>query len=270
MTYYLNSFFPIRAILNFNCGYSSGYFCSRCRPVWMYHYTSSMFCVIVSGWVRRAGCGTICAAVVRADSSSRSAEESTAPRPRASSRLCVTWSVTQPGKEVTPISCFTLKSSLLLPKCSINCMYHNDLFTQSFRARLHQASTSTWDNSVLTLAILFSLKTMESLQIGVATHFQATPLFSTRTVWLVLLQSFHITDADAWCKRALNGTCTGTGTYIIWCGSFHSAAEAVPVLWQIFVPHSYLLSPSSRLATGFQSRYSWYSSVKTLAQYWFQ
>ena len=90
-----------------------------------------MFCVIISGWVRRAGYGTICAAVVKADSSSHSAEESTARPPRASSRLCVTWSVTQPGKEVIPMSCFTLKSSLLLPKCSINCIYVNDLFTQN-------------------------------------------------------------------------------------------------------------------------------------------
>ena len=36
-------------------------------------------------------------------------------------------------------------------------------------------------NAAMTLAILFSLKTMESLQNGVATHFQATPLFSMKT-----------------------------------------------------------------------------------------
>ena len=41
------------------------------------------------------------------------------------------------------------------------------------------------DNSVMTLAILFLLKTMESLQIGIAIHFQATPLLSMRTVLLV-------------------------------------------------------------------------------------
>ena len=45
------------------------------------------------------------------------------------------------------------------------------------------------DNSAMTLAILlFSLKTMESLQIGVATYFQAIPLFSMRTVSLASLQ----------------------------------------------------------------------------------
>ena len=40
------------------------------------------------------------------------------------------------------------------------------------------------DNSAMTLAILFSLKTMESLQNLVATHFQATPLFSMRILSL--------------------------------------------------------------------------------------
>ena len=37
------------------------------------------------------------------------------------------------------------------------------------------------DDFAMMLAIVFSLKTMKSLQIGVATHFQMTPLFSTRT-----------------------------------------------------------------------------------------
>ena len=36
-------------------------------------------------------------------------------------------------------------------------------------------------NDAMTLAILFSLKTIESLQNGFATHFQATPLSSMRT-----------------------------------------------------------------------------------------
>ena len=36
-------------------------------------------------------------------------------------------------------------------------------------------------NAVMTLTILFSLKTMESLQNGFATHFQVTLLFSMRT-----------------------------------------------------------------------------------------
>ena len=37
------------------------------------------------------------------------------------------------------------------------------------------------DKFAMMLAILFSLKTMELLQNGVATHFQATMLFSLRT-----------------------------------------------------------------------------------------
>ena len=50
------------------------------------------------------------------------------------------------------------------------------------------------------LGILFSLKTMESLQSGFASNFQAIPLFSMRTE----SQASSQIDADAWCKRALN------------------------------------------------------------------
>ena len=52
------------------------------------------------------------------------------------------------------------------------------------------------------LVILFSLRTIELLQIGVATHFQVTPLFSMRTELLASLQSCCNVDA-AWCKWAL-------------------------------------------------------------------
>ena len=62
------------------------------------------------------------------------------------------------------------------------------------RARLHQASASS---------ILFSLKTMESLQNEIVTHFSATPLFSIRTVTLASSQSCRSVDANAWCKWAL-------------------------------------------------------------------
>ena len=55
----------------------------------------------------------------------------------------------------------------------------------------------------MTLATLFSLKTLESLQNRVATHFQVTPLFSPRTELLALSQIGHSVDADIWCKRAL-------------------------------------------------------------------
>ena len=40
------------------------------------------------------------------------------------------------------------------------------------------------DNDVMTLAMLLSMKTMESLQNWVATHSGATPLFSIRAVLL--------------------------------------------------------------------------------------
>ena len=43
----------------------------------------------------------------------------------------------------------------------------------------------------MTLAILFSLKIMESLQDRVATHFRMTPLLSIRTVSLASIISAH-------------------------------------------------------------------------------
>ena len=62
------------------------------------------------------------------------------------------------------------------------------------------------DNSVMTLVILFSLKTMESLQVRVATHFRAILLFSMRTVSLASTQSCRSFDADSWCTRALKSS----------------------------------------------------------------
>ena len=53
------------------------------------------------------------------------------------------------------------------------------------------------------LAILPSLKTMESLQNGFATHFGATPLFSMREVSLVSSQHCCSVGTDAQCKRIL-------------------------------------------------------------------
>ena len=53
-------------------------------------------------------------------------------------------------------------------------------------------------NTVMTLAILLSLKTMEYLQYRVATHFGATPLFSMRPISLVLSQRCDSIDVDAW------------------------------------------------------------------------
>ena len=47
------------------------------------------------------------------------------------------------------------------------------------------------------------IETMESLQNGVATHFEATTLFLIRPVLLVSSQHCHSIDTDAQCKRAL-------------------------------------------------------------------
>ena len=54
------------------------------------------------------------------------------------------------------------------------------VYTECQRQRCH--------NIAMTLAILFSLKTMELFQIEVATQFEATTLFSIRTVLVTLSQ----------------------------------------------------------------------------------
>ena len=51
------------------------------------------------------------------------------------------------------------------------------------------------------------MKTVKSLQTGVATHFQGTPLFPMRTEFLASSQNFHSIDADAQCKRTLWSQC---------------------------------------------------------------
>ena len=90
------------------------------------------------------------------------------------------------------------------------CSPYNDAFTQPDAETGTDTDKSTQNsmlgpvytkhqhqhcnNSVMMLAILLSLKTMESLQNGVATHLQAASLFSMRTVSLVsseLLQRLH-------------------------------------------------------------------------------
>ena len=77
------------------------------------------------------------------------------------------------------------------------------LFFPAFRTNLHQASASTLRQLCMTLTILFSFKTMESLQNGIATHFQATPLISMRAELQASLQSCRSVATDAWCKRVL-------------------------------------------------------------------
>ena len=60
------------------------------------------------------------------------------------------------------------------------------------------------DNSMMTLAILFSLKTIELLENGLQPQSGATPLVSIRTVSLASSRSCDSIDADTWCKQALN------------------------------------------------------------------
>ena len=60
-----------------------------------------------------------------------------------------------------------------------------------------------WDNSVMMPGILFSLKIIELLQNGVATYFQATPLFSMRTESPGSSLSSRSIDTDAWCTQGL-------------------------------------------------------------------
>ena len=59
-------------------------------------------------------------------------------------------------------------------------------------------------NSAMMIAVLFSLKTMESLQNGFATYFQAdSTVFNENKIASVVSQSCRSADADAWCKRSL-------------------------------------------------------------------
>ena len=70
---------------------------------------------------------------------------------------------------------------------------------------------------------------MEFLQIGVITHFQATPLFSMKTELLALSQSCFSIDADAQCKQTLT---------VIWLSmttkfSFRAAWIQGLVIWMV-------------------------------------
>ena len=56
------------------------------------------------------------------------------------------------------------------------------------------------------LVILFSLKTMESLENGFQPHSGVTPLFSIQLP--ASLRSYRSIDANTWCKRALTSVVT--------------------------------------------------------------
>ena len=69
----------------------------------------------------------------------------------------------------------------------------------TFRIVYTDCQHHCYDNSAVTLAILFSLKTMEPLQHRVSTHFQTTPLFAMRTESLASSQSYREVETDTWC-----------------------------------------------------------------------
>ena len=73
----------------------------------------------------------------------------------------------------------------------------------------------------MTLAILFSLKTMETLENGLQTHSEVSS------------QSCYSIDAEAWCKRALIHYFPPTklregNIFIGVCLSFSSGVQGVP------------------------------------------
>ena len=80
--------------------------------------------------------------------------------------------------------------------CSTTLMHTNLGPVYTNRHRQH------WDNSVMMLVILFSLKTMGSLENELQLHSGVTPLISMRTESLASSQSCCSIDTDAWCKRA--------------------------------------------------------------------
>ena len=59
-----------------------------------------------------------------------------------------------------------------------------------------------YNNSAMTIVILFPWKMIESLQSGIATHFQADPFFSIITVFLESLHSCRSVDSDTRCKHS--------------------------------------------------------------------
>ena len=82
-------------------------------------------------------------------------------------------------------------------------------FSRNYFAFVFHLSKGPFTPSVSTILrwrvrFPFSLKTMESLQNGIATCFQATPLILMRTKSQASSQSCRSIEADVWCKRALN------------------------------------------------------------------
>ena len=59
------------------------------------------------------------------------------------------------------------------------------------------------NNDDMFLNLLLSLKTMESLQNGVATQFSSDSIVFNENSIASIMQSCHSVDADAWCNRTL-------------------------------------------------------------------
>ena len=85
------------------------------------------------------------------------------------------------------------------------------------------------DNSAMMLVILFSLKTMESLQNRVATYFQVIPLISMRTKSLASSQSGCRVDVDAWCKQALTLKNNIKHKYNIWPNDVKNICDRIMI-----------------------------------------
>ena len=77
-------------------------------------------------------------------------------------------------------------------------MNHQSCSTGFLRIRLHQCQRERYENIVMKLAILFTVKIIDSFENGLQPHSRATLLFSIRIVPLASLQSCRSVDAYAW------------------------------------------------------------------------
>ena len=106
------------------------------------------------------------------------------------------------------------------------------------------------NNSEMTLAILFSLKSMESLLNGVATYFQVTSLISMWTESQASSKSCHSVDADALSASAspvrhqigsivfmvMLGNGSGTDFQASQCIPIQAATLVFPLTLGLFIP----------------------------------
>ena len=73
------------------------------------------------------------------------------------------------------------------------------------------------DNSAMMPAMLFSLKTVDSLQNGLQPHSGVTPSFSMKTLLLATSQSCGSVDSDAGCKQTLTESHIYSKRYAFLC-----------------------------------------------------